>query len=129
MTWELHDIEVRAGRMRASRALRIAPLRGAALRPAPGLRALSRIRAARTRPAHLEELGERDALLEMAAQYDVPYSEDVDAALTRDDVQMVSVCTEPTRHARLATRAALAGKHVLVDKPMATTLADADAAP
>src|SRR5216110_2137223 len=63
----------------------------------------------------------RRANLEMAAQYDVPYSEDVDAALTRDDVQMVSVCTEPTRHARLATRAALAGKHVLVDKPMATT--------
>jgi myo-inositol 2-dehydrogenase / D-chiro-inositol 1-dehydrogenase len=63
---------------------------------------------------------------EMAEAYGVPYIEDVGAALARADVQIVSVCTEPTRHARLATQAALAGKHVIVDKPMSTTLADAD---
>ncbi len=68
----------------------------------------------------------RRANLDMAAKFGVPYIEDVEAALARDDVQLVSVCTEPTRHAELAIRAALAGKHVLVDKPMATTLEDAD---
>ena len=69
----------------------------------------------------------RKANADMAAQYGVPYIEDVAAALARDDVQIVSVCTEPTRHARLATQAVLAGKHVIVDKPMSTTLEDADA--
>ena len=68
----------------------------------------------------------RKANADMAAKYGVPYIEDVDAALARDDVRMVSVCTEPTRHAKLATMAARAGKHVLVDKPMSTTLEDAD---
>ncbi len=69
----------------------------------------------------------RQANVDMAARYGVPYVEDVDAALARADVAIASVCPEPTRHARLARLAALAGKHVLVDKPMATTLADADA--
>ena len=69
----------------------------------------------------------RRANVAMAAQYGVPYIEDVDAALAREDVQIASVCPEPTRHARLSECAARAGKHVLVDKPMATTLADADA--
>ena len=68
----------------------------------------------------------RKANSDMAAHYNVPYIEDVATALARDDIQMVSVCTEPTRHARLAAQAALAGKHVLVDKPMSTTLEDAD---
>jgi myo-inositol 2-dehydrogenase / D-chiro-inositol 1-dehydrogenase len=39
----------------------------------------------------------------------------------------VLVCSEPTRHARLAAQALRAGKHVLVDKPMATTLDEAAA--
>ena len=69
----------------------------------------------------------RKANSDMAAHYGVPCIEDVDAALARADVQLTSVCPEPTRHARLAEQAARAGKHVLVDKPMATTLADADA--
>ena len=68
----------------------------------------------------------RKANAEMASQYGVPYIEDVAAALARPEIEIASVCTEPTRHARLATQAVLAGKHVLVDKPMATTLADAD---
>ncbi|MBI5878514.1 MAG: Gfo/Idh/MocA family oxidoreductase [Chloroflexi bacterium] len=68
----------------------------------------------------------RKANVDMAANYNVPYIEDVAAALARPGVQIASVCTEPTRHARLATQAALAGKHVLVDKPMCTTLEDGD---
>lgn len=64
---------------------------------------------------------------EFADRYGVPYRRDVAAALTQPDVDLVSVCSEPTRHARLAAQAARAGKHVWLDKPLATTLADADA--
>ena len=63
---------------------------------------------------------------QFADRYGVPYLRDVSAALRRSDVAMVSVCSEPTRHARLATQAARAGKHVWLDKPIATSVADAD---
>ncbi len=47
--------------------------------------------------------------------------------LQRDDVHCISVCTPPHVHARIVIDAIRAGKHVLCEKPMATTLADADA--
>jgi len=52
---------------------------------------------------------------------------DYQELLRRDDVQCVSVCTPPHVHARIVIDAIRAGKHVLCEKPMATTLADADA--
>jgi len=58
----------------------------------------------------------------LAAHYGVPVLPDPVAALAREDVDLVLVCSEPTRHARLAAQALRAGKHVLVDKPMAVTL-------
>ncbi len=42
-----------------------------------------------------------------------------------DDVDLVIVCSEPTRHASCALTAMRAGRHVLVDKPAATKLTDA----
>jgi predicted dehydrogenase len=48
-------------------------------------------------------------------------------AVTRDDVDGVAVCTPNALHAEMAIVAARAGKHVLVEKPMATTVAEADA--
>ena len=63
---------------------------------------------------------------EFADRYGVPYIRDVGEALGRSDVDIVCICSEPTRHARLAVQAVEAGKHVCVDKPMATTVADAD---
>jgi myo-inositol 2-dehydrogenase / D-chiro-inositol 1-dehydrogenase len=59
--------------------------------------------------------------------HDLPVTRDVEAALARQDVDLVLVCSEPTRHARLAMAALDAGKHVLVDKPFATSLDDATA--
>lgn len=47
-------------------------------------------------------------------------------AVGRDDVDAVVVCTPNHLHAPVAIAAAEGGKHVLVEKPMATTLADAD---
>ena len=62
--------------------------------------------------------------LRLAAELDIPYFDDIDAALTRDDVQIVCLCPEPERRARLVERAANAGKHVYIDKPIGTNLED-----
>ncbi len=43
-----------------------------------------------------------------------------------EEVDAVSICTPTVTHARLAREAIQAGKHVLVEKPMATRLPDAE---
>lgn len=45
--------------------------------------------------------------------------------IERSDVDAISICLPPYQHALVALAAAAAGKHVLVEKPMAATLADA----
>jgi predicted dehydrogenase len=47
--------------------------------------------------------------------------------LTRDDVDAVDICTPNALHAEMAVAAVAAGKHVLVEKPIARTVAEADA--
>lgn len=47
-------------------------------------------------------------------------------ALIDSDVDVVLVLTSMNEHGSLATRARAAGKHVLVEKPMATTIPEAD---
>ncbi len=47
-------------------------------------------------------------------------------AVERDDVDAVIVCAPNVLHAEIALTASGAGKHVLVEKPIATTLRDAD---
>lgn len=42
------------------------------------------------------------------------------------EVDAVDICTTENTHSRIAVEAAERGKHVLVEKPIATTLADAD---
>lgn len=49
-----------------------------------------------------------------------------DDLLADPDIDAVVVCTPSGQHARQTIRAASAGKHVLVEKPMALSLADAD---
>jgi UDP-N-acetylglucosamine 3-dehydrogenase len=51
---------------------------------------------------------------------------DWQSAVRRDDVDAVHVCVPNALHAEVAAAALHAGKHVLVEKPMATSLADAD---
>ena len=48
-------------------------------------------------------------------------------AVARDDVDAVVIATPNAQHPAVAIAALEAGKHVLVDKPMACTVADADA--
>jgi predicted dehydrogenase len=52
---------------------------------------------------------------------------DFQAVLDDPTVDAVSIATPPATHYTLARQALLAGKHVLVEKPLATTAADAEA--
>jgi predicted dehydrogenase len=47
-------------------------------------------------------------------------------ALARPDIQVVDICAPAHLHCEIALTAIAAGKHVLVEKPMAQTLAEAD---
>ena len=47
--------------------------------------------------------------------------------LARDDIDAVSIGTPPATHREIIEAVAAAGKHVICEKPLATTLADADA--
>jgi len=51
---------------------------------------------------------------------------DLDALLTRADIDVVCVCVPSGLHAEVGTRAAKAGKHLVVEKPIDVTLAAAD---
>ncbi len=51
---------------------------------------------------------------------------DLDALLARDDVDVVCVCVPSGLHAEVGVRAAKAGKHLVVEKPIDVTLAAAD---
>lgn len=57
-----------------------------------------------------------------AHQYGTAYYADLDALLARCDA--VGITSETARHADLVERAAAAGKHILLEKPMATTAAE-----
>ncbi|MGP3775358.1 Gfo/Idh/MocA family protein [Streptomyces sp. SDT5-1] len=62
----------------------------------------------------------------IADEWDVPVAyPDLDSALADDTVDVVHVCTPNALHAHQAAAALRAGKHVICEKPMATTVADA----
>ena len=50
----------------------------------------------------------------------------IEDALSRKDIDLVVITTEPTRHTSLAIQAIKAGKNIIVDKPVATSIADAE---
>jgi UDP-N-acetyl-2-amino-2-deoxyglucuronate dehydrogenase len=64
---------------------------------------------------------------EFARRYGGRAFTDVDAMLAASSPQVVTVCTPHPLHADATIRAARAGVHVLVEKPMAASLADCDA--
>lgn len=52
---------------------------------------------------------------------------DWQALIQRDDVQLVDICTPGSSHAEIAIAALEAGKHVLCEKPLANSVAEAEA--
>jgi predicted dehydrogenase len=46
--------------------------------------------------------------------------------IARDDIDLIDICTPGDSHAEIATAALRAGKHVLCEKPLANTVAQAE---
>ena len=64
---------------------------------------------------------------QIAAQYEAEqHYTDYRALLKRDDIAAVSIVTPDFAHTEIAVAAARAGKHILLEKPMATTVADCE---
>ena len=78
----------------------------------------SRLAAVMTRsPDKARAIGERAG---------VPWTTDLNELLAREDVDAVTICSPSGLHPGQALAALRAGKHVLVEKPIALTVRDAD---
>ena len=62
----------------------------------------------------------------VSEEYGLQPCTSLEAALNTPGVDLVSVCTADQAHVDACVQAARAGKHVLVEKPLATTVEDAD---
>jgi predicted dehydrogenase len=85
---------------------------------------------AATEGARLVAVSRGDASRRADAEraFGVPCAASFEELITRDDVDAVCICSPSGPHGPQASAAARAGKHVLVEKPMALTLAEADEA-
>ena len=116
---------------------------GFGLHPLPGVEGFplrfAIVGCGRVAPRHAQSLAELDSgrlvavadVLEPRAQHFArtygpePYT-DYRRLLDRPDVDVVCICTPSGLHAPMAIEALAAGKHVLVEKPIALSLHDAD---
>jgi len=71
-------------------------------------------------PEKAEKLAEKHGISAVVCK-------DYREAVTRDDIDLVSICLPPSVHAEAAIAALEAGKHVIVEKPMASSLEECDA--
>jgi len=70
---------------------------------------------------HVFDLG-RELAEKRAAEYGATVADTLDALLA--EVDIVDVCTPPQTHARIAEQAIAAGRHIVMEKPVVTRLAD-----
>jgi predicted dehydrogenase len=78
----------------------------------------------------LSVLAGRDAAAVSAAAHRLGWGDtetDWRRLVERDDVDLVDICTPGDTHAEIAIAALAAGKHVLCEKPLANTVAEAEA--
>lgn len=71
----------------------------------------------------------RDAQAAQSAAEQLGWAEsatDWRAVVSREDIDLVDICTPGNTHAEIAQAALAAGKHVLVEKPMANSLTEAE---
>ncbi len=59
-------------------------------------------------------------------KYEISWTTDIDELLSRGDIDGVLITTAPYNHEDHAVRAMLAGKHALVEKPMAVSVSGCD---
>jgi len=89
---------------------------------------------------HLEAIGALDGIelagvvsaseeraRSMGDRLGVSWSTRLEELLARDDIDLVSICTPSGLHPSQALAALRAGKHVVVEKPLALSVADAEA--
>ncbi|MCF6285741.1 MAG: Gfo/Idh/MocA family oxidoreductase [Candidatus Hydrogenedentes bacterium] len=70
-------------------------------------------------------VGSRAATL--AEEYSIAHEDSMESLLSRDDVHIICIATPHALHGEQGLAAAKAGKHLLIDKPMACTTAECDA--
>lgn len=70
---------------------------------------------------------DREAASRLAVQVGCSVADGWEEMTERAEVDVVVVCTPPHMHAPIAINAAQAGKHVLCEKPLARTVAEAEA--
>jgi predicted dehydrogenase len=63
----------------------------------------------------------------LARDYDIPHFETAEELIACDDVDVVCIATPHVCHGEQGLAAARAGKHLIIEKPMACTLAECDA--
>jgi UDP-N-acetyl-2-amino-2-deoxyglucuronate dehydrogenase len=63
---------------------------------------------------------------ELGNKFGVAYYTDMDEMMSKEDIDVVSVLTESGYHADNVIRLSQYGKHIVVEKPMALTIDDAD---
>ncbi len=68
----------------------------------------------------------REAAVKCAERFGLPDVKDVGAMLAMPDVDLVYISTPPFLHHEQALAALRAGKHVIVEKPLSITMAEAD---
>lgn len=73
---------------------------------------------------HAPSAARRDAF---AARWSVPVFETLDALLTAPGIDLVLILAPPGEHLPIAEKAAAAGKHMIIEKPLERTLARAEA--
>jgi len=67
---------------------------------------------------------DRDRLKFVEKRYGIETYEDYKEMLKREDIDALSICTPSITHAEIALDSVRAGKHILVAKPMTTTVED-----
>src|ERR1700761_7851949 len=68
----------------------------------------------------------REAALAVSRRFGVPDLVEAEALLARPDVDLIYIATPPFLHYPQALAALQAGKHVICEKPLALTVAQAD---
>ena len=63
---------------------------------------------------------------EVGRRFHVDWYDDPSELLEREDIEAVSVCTPTKTHMEVSVEVVEKGKHLLVEKPMTDTVADAD---